>query len=1028
MVTLRRNDINKKKKYPKSKILGIVLVSVALFMLLFTSVNWLYFIKSFFLGTFGVMCYPIFAFMLLFGVAFLTGRKFIMSKRYLAYLITAFLCVIAIFHIIFTAKLDNSSFGNFLADCYNAKFTPGGLIIGLFTYPVTGLLNGVAGGVLYGIILSVIIALIIDYLYAFKQYSRLIELKPQPIEEEKQPAVEQEQTLPTIFQAITEKQEEADEKEDEVFEEEVENTPPPVELSPREIARQRLNLDALKQKPEEKPQEKPKISLYEKDEKPKEEFLGRAINDNQSRPPKISEEKKDDGKASLRDFINRTYGIESKPNDVQIINNSNFSNAFSKQPAKIEPTIQKVKEVKPISPIISNTEFTPKQEFIQKQHKLETKQQNAFDTLFEPKKEIIPTIEKVETFEKPIEEKVEIEPEDISDDILAEVEEEDNFISFDDEEETVEETPKKGISPLNPKAYNADDVVVETKVSQADIEPIKPVFLEKDPSAAIAQENMIEDSLQKEVSLNAPKIDNGIDVNYYQQMIRGTEKQKQKQKTQRKYTKPSNYVKPPIDLLTVKSVDPAEHGEEQQERAAALENALAQFKIQAKVVAIRRGAAVTRFELQIPFGITVNKIAQYSNDIAMALKSKGDVRIQTPIRGKTAVGVEVPNDSVDTVGLKDIIESPEFIESKAPLTFALGKDVDGNIFTCDIHESTHLLVAGATKSGKSVCLNALIISLLYKYGPDDLKFILIDPKKVEFRSFNYLPHMLIPTAITEPKKALNAFDWLIMEMENRYQAFEDEFVRNLEEYNDLDKVHNGELPKLPYIVLIVDEYADLQDSLPKKTDLEERIRRLAAKARAAGIHLVIATQRPSVNVITGVIKNNLPTKIAFAVGDNQSSRTILGQGGAEKLLGRGDMLYSQNNAEPTRVQGAFIKTSEVNAICDFIRENNQQEFDEDIENAINADNVDQNPVGGETVSPGSAWDPLMKDALRFVIDTQRASASIIQRKFAIGFNKAARITDQMYEAKFIGPSEGGSKPRAVYITKEQFTEIFGEEF
>ena len=956
------------------------------------------------------MCYPAFAFMFLFGVAFLTGRKFIMPKKYLAYLISAFLCIIAIFHIIFTARLDNSSFGKFLADCFNAKFTPGGLFIGLFTYPVTGLLNGVAGGVLYGIILAVIVALIIDYLYAFKQYSKLLELKPQE-ESEEIISEEPQQITPNIFQTIIEnKQEEIEE----IFEPEPEIEPVrQIDLSPREIARQRLNLGGLKQQKDEIKEESPKTLLFTDKKESTEEFLGRGIIDN--KPPKINIEKKDDGKDYLRDFINKTYGIESKPSEAKIINNSNYSNAFSKkEDTKIESILQSNVQTQtntPISPIITNTEFAPKQAFIQNKNKPE-QTQTSFDSFFEPR-----TAKPI--FEKPLFESKMEEPK------IEQSMETNNIISFDEDDES-----PKGISPLNPKAYEVENSlepeIKEEFIEDPVVEPIKPETI-VDNSAAIATANPISNSLQKDVELNvkAPPVNNGIDINYVQQFIKGTEKQKQK--NTRKYSKPSNYVRPPLDLLTVKSVDPTEHSEEEQERAAALENALAQFKIDAKVIAIRRGAAVTRFELQIPFGITVNKISQYSNDIAMALRSKGDVRIEAPIRGKTAVGVEVPNDDVDTVGLRDIIESPNFVNSTSPLTFALGKDVDGKIFTCNIAKATHLLVAGSTGSGKSVCLNALITSLLYKSGPEDLRLILIDPKKVEFRSFNYLPHMLIPTAITEPKKALNAFDWLIMEMENRYQTFEEEYVRNLEEYNDLDKVHNGELPKLPYIVLIVDEYADLQDSLPKKTDLEERIRRLAAKARAAGIHLVIATQRPSVNVITGVIKNNLPTKIAFAVGDNQSSRTILSQGGAEKLLGKGDMLYSQNNSEPTRVQGAFIKTSEVNAICDFIRENNAQDFDEEIESAINSDKPDAGS-DGEAGSSNEVWDPLMKEAVRFVIEIQRASSSIVQRKFAIGYNRAARITDQMYAAKFIGPSEGGSKPRAVYITKEQFTEIFGEEF
>ncbi len=1009
MTNYEQKQQNRKQKYSKNKILGIVLVCLSILMLFFTISGLPAFIQDFFLGVFGVVCYPIFAFMLLFGIAFLTGRKFVMSKKYLVYLTCAFLCVMAILHIIFTKNLDNSDYGAYLADCYNTTWTPGGLLLGLFTFPVTSLLNHVAGYVLYAIILVVLIALIIDYLYAYKQYSKLTDL-PKAEPEEITPQIEKQET-PTIFKTIVEQTPTTPQEfEEEVFDEEPEKqTSPAVDLSPREIARLRLNL--TKAKKEE--------SQAQDEEQPKDNgaFLGRGVNNN--RPPKISSDgKKDDGKASLRDFLNKTYGIETKPTEEKIINNSNFADAFTKEPiAAIEPTIQQEKNVEPISPIV-------KDDFVPNKYKREELKSAAFDRLFEPKQQ------KIE----------ELQPEPI----IEEVDEDEESTYVDLDEET---TPKaKGLSPLNPKSLQPlnlndnievvtsipddedDDIDNDTSSAFVEPEPITPDFVGLDPAAAIAQENTIKDSLQKEITLNAPKVDNGIDVKYVQQFIKGTEKQTEKQKTIRRYTKPSTYVRPPINLLTVESVDPAAHSEEENERARDLEQVLAHFKIEAKVVAIRRGAAVTRFELQIPLGTPVNKIGQHSNDIAMALRSKSDVRIEMPIRGKKAVGVEVPNDTIDTVGLKDIIQSPSFTNSTSPLTFGLGKDVDGKVFTCNLQKMPHLLVAGTTGSGKSVCLNAMITSLLYKSSPEDVKFILIDPKKVEFSSYNYLPHMLVPTAITEPKKALRAFDWLIQEMENRFLIFQEDAVKNIEEYNDSDKVHRGEVSKLPYIVLIVDEFADLQNSVAKKTDLEDRIKKLAAKSRAAGIHLVIATQRPSVDVITGVIKNNLPSKIAFAVGSNQDSRTILSMGGAEKLLGKGDMLYSPNNAEPTRVQCAYIDTKEVNAICDFIRDNNTADYDESIEDSLNQEEeVSSNNAVADGSSAG-VWDPLMKEAVRFVIEIQKASASIIQRKFAIGFNKAARIADQMYEAKFIGPSLGGSKPRAVYITKEQFTEIFGEEY
>ena len=984
MGNYEQNRANKKHEYQKSRIIGATLIAISVFMLLFTTTNLLMFIKSFFLGTFGIICYPVFAYMFLFGLAFLSGRRFVMSKKYLLYILTAFMCIMAIFHIMFTQRLDNTSFGNYLSDVYYAMYTPGGVLLGIFTYPVTSLLNHVAGYVLYAIILSVVIALIIDYLYAFKQFNKLAEFKSSPLEEQTQPIQETTSSV-EIFQPIIED----NPQQDELFEEEPEQEVEPeiVELSAREIARRRLNLAQVKV-PEENKQ---RTSLYETKKEQEDNFLGRGIN-NSSKPPKIVpvEQKKDDGKDSLREFLYKTYGrptnnVNTAKEQKEIINESNYAKAFDPQPIfgnrlGIEPIIQQKKTEDSSSPIVEK----------------------------EPEKPMIEEIKPLKTFEP----------------VVSKVEDEQNekeFVVFD---EQLDKTPK-GISPLNPKALQIEDSSLEDSfIIKEEPKVETPQYVELDPAAAIAQENMVEDSLQKTVELNAPKFDNGIDIRYVQQFIKGTEKQQQK--AVRRYSKPSNYVRPPIDLLTVKSVDPSEHSQEENDRAVALENVLAQFKIDAKVVAIRRGASVTRFELQMPLGTPVNKIAQYTNDIAMVLRSKGQVRIELPIRGKNAVGVEIPNDEIDTVGLKDIIESPNFINSTSPLTFGLGKDVDGKVFTCNIQKMPHLLVAGTTGSGKSVCLNAMITSILYKSSPEDVKLILIDPKKVEFSSFNYLPHMLVPTAITEPKKALNAFDWLIQEMENRFLIFQEDSVKNIEEYNDQDKVYNGEVSKLPYILLIVDEFADLQNSVPKKTDLEDRIKKLAAKSRAAGIHIVIATQRPSVDVITGVIKNNLPSKIAFAVGSSQDSRTILGTGGAEKLLGKGDMLYAPNNAEPTRIQCALITTQEVNDICEFVRTNNSADFDESIEDSLNMDNESSGDFEGGG-QQSSSFDPLMKDAVRFFIETQKASSSSLQRKFAIGFNRAARITDEMYKARFIGPSEG-SKPGSVYITKEQFEEIFGETF
>ena len=488
--------------------------------------------------------------------------------------------------------------------------------------------------------------------------------------------------------------------------------------------------------------------------------------------------------------------------------------------------------------------------------------------------------------------------------------------------------------------------------------------------------------------------------------------------------KPHRYIQPSLELLTTRSMDLSELNEDVMLKRQQLEAALDTFGIPAKVIEVVVGPAVTRYELEMPAGISVKKILAHSDDIALNLAANGDIRIEAPIPGKSAVGIEVPNEKIATVGLRDIMASQEFQNAKAPLTFVLGKDISGAVRLCNLAKMPHLLVAGSTGSGKSVCLNAIILSLIYKTSPDDVRLILIDPKQVEFSIYNGLPHLLIPNVITDPDKALNALSWAVNEMERRYSVFKDTRTKDITEYNTSSAVMEGTNEKLPYIVVIVDELADLLMSAKK--DVEEKLTRLAAKSRAAGIHLILATQRPSVDVITGTMKNNFPSRISFKLMSFADSRTILDQGGAEKLLGRGDMLYKPNDApEPRRIQGCFVTSSEVANIVDFVKENNKDyDYDDKVETQI------QNPpqdimasANGDNVSDG--FDPLMPQALRCVIENGQASISMLQRRLVIGYPRAARIIDQMQDHNFIS-AQDGSKPRTVLITKEQYIDLFGE--
>lgn len=445
--------------------------------------------------------------------------------------------------------------------------------------------------------------------------------------------------------------------------------------------------------------------------------------------------------------------------------------------------------------------------------------------------------------------------------------------------------------------------------------------------------------------------------------------------------------------------------------AKKLEETLKSFGVDAKVLNVSVGPAVTRYELQPSAGVKVSKIVGLSDDICLNLAASG-VRIEAPIPGKAAIGIEVPNKEVTPVFLREVIESKEFKNFPSNLAFALGKDITGQNTVADIAKMPHLLIAGATGSGKSVCINSLIISLLYKSSPNEVKLLMVDPKVVELGIYNGIPHLLIPV-VTDPKKAAGALNWAVQEMEERYKLFAQKGVRDIKGYNAVANTNEGE-ETLPQIVIIIDELADLMMVAPN--DVEDAICRLAQMARAAGMHLVIATQRPSVNVITGVIKANIPSRIAFAVSSQVDSRTIIDMAGAEKLLGKGDMLfYPVGSPKPVRVKGAFVSDKEVERVVEYIKFQCNAEYDEDIIEEINTEREVMDKVSEDA-------DELLPQAIELVVDAGQASVSMIQRKFKVGYARAARIVDQMEERGIVGGFEG-SKPRQVLITKLQLQEL-----
>ena len=491
--------------------------------------------------------------------------------------------------------------------------------------------------------------------------------------------------------------------------------------------------------------------------------------------------------------------------------------------------------------------------------------------------------------------------------------------------------------------------------------------------------------------------------------------------------KRTKYIAPPIDLLVTESTHPETSEGDTQNKIAILENALEELGVPAKVNGVTVGPAITRYELDMPPGMSVKKIENLAPDIRYNLACKGQIRIESPIPGKRAVGIELPNDQIYTVALKDIISSNEFKVSPSPLTIALGKDIQGKVMLARLEKMPHLLIAGTTGSGKSSCLNSLLISLLYKSSPDDVRIILIDPKQVEFTAYSGVPHMMIPKAITDVNQAINAFKWASNEMERRYAMLSENQVRDIQEYNSMTAVKEGSLPKMPFIVLVVDEFANLiTSSNANRNTLESLIMAIASKARAAGIHLVLATQRPSVDVITGTIKANLPSRIAFSVSSAQNSRIILDNTGAETLRGRGDMLFAPlGESDEIRIQGAYVDNNEVKDIVSFVKEHNAADFDSEFQDAIVVKEAEKG--SDESGQDDGGYDNELIDVVRMVIRTGTASASYIQRRFRYGWNKAARIMEQMEELGFIG-KQNGAKPREVYITKEKFKEVFGEDY
>ena len=592
-------------------------------------------------------------------------------------------------------------------------------------------------------------------------------------------------------------------------------------------------------------------------------------------------------------------------------------------------------------------------------------------------------------------------------------------------EKTVQAAPEKAptdIYAANPSAANipaweAAPTVQENDAIESTIPEIDPLDIEIQAPEELFEEPPVVEKTKRRARANADEIETGI-------------KEVEETISKSENNSVSGYVPPDINILHKGDANAVGNTKAQlKETAEKLEKTMQIFGVKAKVTDYCCGPTVTRYEVQPELGVKVSKIVNLADDIKFALAAT-DVRIEAPIPGKSAVGIEVPNAQNVTVPFRDLVESQEFKSKKSPITFALGRDIAGQVVVADLAKMPHLMIAGSTGSGKSVCINTIITSILYKAGPDEVKLIMIDPKVVELSVYNGIPHLLIPV-VTDPKKAAGALNWAVQEMTDRYQKFADANVREINGYNEkieTMEVHEGqERPKkMERIVVIVDELADLMMVASK--DVETAICRLAQLARAAGIHLIIATQRPSADVITGIIRANMPSRIAFAVSTATDSRIILDQAGADRLLGKGDMLFNPQGAPtPHRIQGAFISDNEIAAIIDDVKKKNgESASNEAIQNAVNAAQVSSQAVA---ISDGGAdddgRDALFADAAKIIVDKEKASIGMLQRYLKVGFNRAARIMDQLEEAGIVGPEEG-TKPRMVLVTTEELSSIIDE--
>lgn len=1058
---------NKQKNIRKSHdVSGIILIIISAFFLICLLTPLLSdigaFVKTLTLGVIGYVSYPFFAVMLLLGIIMLTGKKSALTKKQLAFVfVLAFFAVLILQTATTNISLPFDEYISAQIASDRDKSSVGGVLFGIAAYGIAAVLTPLGAYILYGAMFALFAALFIrDFAVTSKNEPK----KSKKTEEKKvRPFVKGGEAAP--IQEVTDTS---------LF---IGNIIPGTQiksqsgqfgslydpLSGPESSRYGKAVSDCEYKEESSRDKARKILFGDKED------ALRTYKENVSGAMKISEVHRSGGR--YNGAIDDNVGI---PASVSYGN----SQSFSYEPTLPEVPVPPQKDISSriIKREIYNAEEISKElenseSGADKNEQAQTVTQREKEQIYEKNKTIYayepdgeksenidntigrPTtvtsapcikdaeavnetvdysddLRKEDEFPKPIERKCTIVDDVVSVDEKGSEAESDNIEGKDNSEpisdDNSEEIGSECVKEENEDAYIASKIPASLKLA-ADIDMTENRGEVNDDNTGYYT---TEDTFDRNVSKLALAIDSSsgrpdTQIKMEDYSLKGGAESQPKPKKKKKL----RYNVPPTDILNLPIVDESEKNIDYTQQTESLEQILSDLKVPAKVTNIVRGPAVTRFELEMPSGLSVKRITTCQEDIAYALAARGNIRIEAPIRGKRAVGVEVPNESVSIVTMREILESNEFKSASSPLTIALGKDIAGDIVLCNLEKMPHLLIAGSTGTGKSVCLNSIIVSLIYKSSPDDVRIILIDPKRVEFVMYKEMPHLLMKNIVNDIDQAINTLKWAVSEMERRYTVFAKYAVRNINEYNECDAVKNGIEVKLPKIVIIVDEFGDLMLNRAKRNDLEHDIMSIAQKARAAGMHLILATQRPSVDVITGTIKANLSSRIAFAVNSFQDSRTILDQGGADALLGKGDMLYSPLDSNtPRRVQGAFISNEEILSVIDYVKSNNETDYDEAVEKEIMVKNEPVESAADEENGGVAAdeEDPILKDVIRKGIEMKTISTSYVQRRFKVGYVRAARIMDQLEDNKYIGPVDG-SKSREVYITAEQFKEKYGED-